>query len=674
MTISTKTFQVTANNSKIFTAVAIDGDSYIVETRNGLRKFHRSKFNIDPRTVSKIVNGRVEVDIELIDLDYRPRLEIPTWHPTNKFKPYSELTKTILDIETDGLDPDEGRIYMVGMMNEAGVRVIIDDDDEKLLLHRVIQILSKKKPDVLVGHNIFKFDLPFIMRRCQNLGVVHPFKYGKNQSKITSASKNGRFIEFLPIYWNGVDIIDTLQQISIWDKAEAQLERYDLKSSVIALKLRDDSRLEIDTTKIGKMIGDGQSDLVREYLNYDLEDTSLLFEFLFPIVHAQLNYVPDLNLQKLAIASPALKAQKIHEQLLGTKSTTDERVKYTGGTVALLKPGLHAHVAKIDVSSLYPSIMLRYGLCSRKDTANGFLGVLQFMKDERMRLKELAKTGDKAAAFENKALKVLINGSYGFFGTGFYTWNDYHAAALITAYGRKILDLMVEVVDRTGGVTIEIDTDGVFFSSDNPKSVYQAVAETLPDGIEIDLEILNYGMYVPKAKNYVLVNPEGKISVKGIFRKRNRYRLEKEFPIRFIQLYFTGGESAAVDYYHEVRASLIDGTMPVEDLTVTRKIGINEKTLVNLGIGQCGERASFWIAKHQRYGKRGKALMPTKIQTKTDDYWADYYVDRLDGTYNLIMSTNHITDEQRIELGIKNEPIDNDNDEEIVEQLTLSGI
>jgi DNA polymerase, archaea type len=660
------------------TVMSVNGDSIGIMTKTGIRLVKASSLVTNPRLASKIIDGRVVVDLDMLDLNYRPTVATPSWKPTAEIKPYEQLTKTFLDIETDGLDPDEGRIYMVGMMNELGDRIIIDCDDEIQLLKKTINILTKKKPDVLVGHNIFHFDLPFLMRRCQKYGISTPFKYGNHQTKITSAVMNGRFIEFLAIYWNGVDIIDTQHQLAIWDKSEAKLTGYKLKDGVLALKLRDSRRLEIDTTKIGKMIADGESEIVKEYLNYDLDDTSLLFEFLFPIIYAQLNYVPDLNIQQLAIASPAKKAQKIHEQLLGKSATTDERVKYTGGKVSLLKPGLHASVAKIDVSSLYPAIMLRYGLCSRKDTENRFLGVLECMKVERMRLKELAETGDKAAYFEQKALKILINGSYGFFGTGFYTWNDYHAAALITAYGRKILDLMVEVVEREDGTTIEIDTDGIFFSSDNPQHVYRAVTEALPDGIEIALEVSNYGMYVPKAKNYVLVSPEGKVSSTGIFIKRNRYQLEKDFPIQFIKLYFTEGASVAEDYYQEVRSSLIDGTIPVEHLTVTRKIAKNEKALVELGIGQCGERVSFWFTEHKRYKNptakqkkakpeyKGDPLVSKPIQTNTDDYWSDYYVNRLDETYKLIKSTDNITDEQRIKLGIKVEPIDPESDEEII--------
>jgi DNA polymerase, archaea type len=80
-----------------------------------------------------------------------------------------------------------------------------------------------------------------------------------------------------------------------------------------------------------------------------------------------------------------------------------------------------------------------------------------------LRLKALAKAGDRSASFQEKSLKVLINGSYGYFGNG-GGFNDYEAAALVTAYGRKILNLVVSVVESCNGIPIEIDTDGIFFS------------------------------------------------------------------------------------------------------------------------------------------------------------------------------------------------------------------
>jgi hypothetical protein len=87
----------------------------------------------------------------------------------------------------------------------------------------------------------------------------------------------------------------------------------------------------------------------------------------------------------------------------------------------------------------------------------------------------------------------------------------------------------------------------------DPETVSALVADTLPEGISIELELKHYGLYDPKAKSYVLVSPDGQTSVKGLFRKRNRYRLENEFPTQFIKLYFTEGLAAAQAYYQETR-------------------------------------------------------------------------------------------------------------------------
>lgn len=648
--------KVTAITSgRRFELVATDGDKFIVRTGKGLRKFDRTKFfPLNPRLAISHVNGRVEVDLDKIDLNYCPTIPTPLWSPTTSVKPYEELTKVYLDIETTGLDSTLDRVLMVGLMNESGVKIVITDLDEKVILSKTIQWLRKKSPDLLIGHNLFNFDLPFLIGRCKQYGISSPFTTGRYTSKITASSLFGKPVEFTPIYWNGVDILDTFHQIAIWDKAAAKLSGYGLKNGVIELGLRDDRRLELSHYQIRACWDSGDLGTIQEYLEFDLTDTQLLADFLLPVVYYQMNYVPNIKFQQLATASPAKKAQKIHEQLLpSSKDATDERVKFEGGKVSLIKPGLHSNVAKIDVSSLYPSIMLRYGICSRKDTDNRFLGVLEYMRSERFRLKALGKQGDRAASFQEKSLKVLINGSYGYFGTGFYNFNDYEAAALVTAYGRKILALMVSVIESCGGNAVEAsetgntdedgsaieeDTDGVFFTHPNTEMVYQKVAAALPQGIEIELEYKQCGLYVPKAKNYVLVKPCGKVEVKGIFRKRNRYPLQNEFPIEFLKLYFTEGVDAAEAYYQSVRTSLIDEEMPVEQLTITRKIAISENNLVDLGIGKRGDRVSYWYKKHIIYhSKTGRPLKPRPIETNRDEYWSEYYLDRLDKAKNEII-------------------------------------
>ncbi len=642
--------------------VAIAGEMLTIDTPKGLRLVPISKIlrvekpSVNPKDAISIGDGKMSVDLDRLELN-APVATFPTWKPSTAVKPYEKLSKLYLDIETTGLNPESDRVLMVGLMNELGEKTIITDPDERVILDRSIDFLKANKPEALIGHNLFSFDLPFIARRCRLNGIAHPFTKADRSTRITSSSHNGRPIEFFPIYWRGTNILDTFQQVAIWDKAAAKLTSYGLKNSVIALGLRDDRRLELDVNQIRECWAKGDLATIEEYLSLDLDDTKLLADRLLPVVYYQLNYVPNLNLQTLATASPALKAQKIHQQLLpGLEPTADEPVKYEGGTVELLKPGLHRNVAKIDVSSLYPSIMLRYGVTSRKDTENRFLGVLEYMRDERLRLKALGKQGDRAASFQEQALKVLINGSYGFFGTGGYSFNDYQAAALVTAYGRKILDLMVSVVARCGGEVIEIDTDGVFFSHEDPETVAALVTDALPEGITIELELQNYGLYAPKAKSYVMVSPQGKVSVKGIFRKRNRYPLANEFPAHFIKLYFMSGLDAAEEYYQETRSLLASGDLSVEDLTITRKISTNEKNLVELGLGKPGQTASYWYGKQQRYhSKTGRPLKPCPIETNSGEYWAEYYLTELDEVYREILgnkATPQPREEQQMTLNL----------------------
>jgi DNA polymerase, archaea type len=606
-----------------------------ITTEIGIRQLNKSAVLkvIPPNPREAIVHapGRMNVDLDRLALSYEPSIPVPSWEPTAELKTYESLSKLYLDIETTGLDPQVDRVLMVGLMDDQGDHHIITNQDEKVLLTEVMAYLKTNKPQCLIGHNHIAFDIPFLITRSDRHHVKHPFRLANKTSRITSASFHGKPIEFTPVYWKGTDILDTFQQIAIWDKSASKLSGYGLKNSTIALGLRDDRRLELTVNEIRECWDSGNLDRIREYLVFDLEDTKLLADFLLPVVWYQMAYVPNLSFQMMAVASPALKAQKVHQSLLpGLEPESDEQVGFDGGKVELLAPGLHSDVAKIDVASLYPSIMLKYGICSKKDPEHRFLGWLQYLTRERLRLKELAKRGDKSANFKQNAMKILINGSYGFLGTGFYSFNDYEAAAL-TAYGRKILKVMTETVDRCGGVPIELDTDGILFSDHNPQQTAAAVSLALPEGINIDLELVNCGLYAPKAKNYVIVHPDGKTTIKGVFRKRNRPPIERSFPVEYLKLYFMESPAAADEYYQQVRESIASGSIDVEQLTITRKISVSEKNLVELRLGLPGETVSYWYAEQpRRHARTGRALDSKAIETNTQPYWVEYYLEKLD--------------------------------------------
>jgi hypothetical protein len=61
------------------------------------------KIHSDPRTACSVVAGRVEVDLDKLDLDYQPEIPIPEWKPSAHLEPYEQLSKLYLEIETSGL-------------------------------------------------------------------------------------------------------------------------------------------------------------------------------------------------------------------------------------------------------------------------------------------------------------------------------------------------------------------------------------------------------------------------------------------------------------------------------------------------------------------------------------------------------------------------------------------
>ena len=82
----------------------------------------------------------------------------------------------------------------------------------------------------------------------------------------------------------------------------------------------------------------------------------------------------------------------------------------------------------------------QYWICKKKI---GIIpNLLTKFRDERFRQQELGNTSMQLA------LKNLINGIYGLFGTDFFEFADYRVAELTTAFGRKVLQYMEKLLKK----------------------------------------------------------------------------------------------------------------------------------------------------------------------------------------------------------------------------------
>ncbi|GFE70048.1 DUF3987 domain-containing protein [Chroococcus sp. FPU101] len=600
--------------------------------------------------LAKIENKNLEYDVlpenksenatlrrlDIYKLDTTP---IPDWKPKKTLKPYKDLSITYLDIETTGLDSKKERVIFIGCKQNGQYQTFTNPSEAQILTD-FSNWFNQSGSDVLVTFNGYKFDIPFLIERFKVNGLQNacPFQQASPDDKwgkkiVDKAQENGKPFEFLNVTCKNrsISIIDNYLLVLLWDYVAMKLTSHTLKQSVLQMGLREEQRLELSHNQIMDAWNNGDSDRLVEYLKYDLDDTELLTNKLLPSYYYQLALLDGVSLQGVTIMGQAGKWSIILGQHYGksykNSLTADEPIKFEGGSV-LVNAGLYKNAAKIDVASLYPSIMLNYGITSRKDKDRFQLQVLKYLTSERLQLKALGKQGDTEAHHFSDAMKVLINSGYGFLGTSKIPFNDYESASKVTAMGREILAVMLSKMKELGAVVIEADTDGVIFSSDDPRAIYEAVQSVLPDGINIELEWSNYRVYVPKAKSYLIFGEDGKATAKGLFRKRDQNWINKGFVVEYLKHYLESPEQSQ-DYFLKIFDEIRERKIDIEKLQVTKRIPKNNKSLAHLG--SLGDKVTYWIAEQSKYHKTtGQKLKSALIPTTEQPYFIDYYLGELE--------------------------------------------
>jgi DNA polymerase elongation subunit (family B) len=668
-----------------------ENDNSIDKTETQVNKVKKSARDIvqivqNPGSYDRIVINEDELDL----FNYFDQDKIKPWQPRITLKPFSELTQLILDIETTGLDSKTCQIVLIGLMNERGKSIIIDClKDEKAGLKEFIRVVRAKKPELLCTFNGFSFDLPFLLEKFKKYGITdHPFEVNTRREKVfRTAQKFGKPAIYNDIYCTSGDkksitIIDLYHQVLAWDFIARKLTEYSLKQSVLQMGLRKEQRLELSFEEMMIIVKSGNLEKFKEYLVYDLEDIKLLADTLIPGIYYQKLILPDWNLQSLSTSGNGSKWNDILKKHY-IKDLPESSVKYLfQGGLTGANNGLFINASKIDVSSLYPSIMLTYGVCPDKDKDCFMLSVLKYLKDFRMNLKDKKK--EKTATSEEirteASYKVLINSGYGALGTMGIEFNDYVAAALVTAYGRKILKLMMKIIIDNGGKIATCDTDGIWFSTDDPtfeknRLIHKLAKKLMPKGIDIDYENEAIALFVPPndkiktkktkknksvdnsetqtsglKKNYIMVLTDGRIKCKGRFVKRDVCKLQKDFQPQIVKL-LTDSKQKANSYYQEILQQMKSGIYPISNLTITRKIRKGEKTLVNQGVGKEGDEVSFYRAADKACfsKKTGKLLKKTEtiFTSKGVPNW-EYYIDLVEKMYHEVIQFTEVDNSKNL--------------------------
>lgn len=191
--------------------------------------------------------------------------------------------------------------------------------------------------------------------------------------------------------------------------------------------------------------------------------------------------------------------------------------------------GLHGAIAQyvgegyfinVDVESYYPAEMIEHELLSRnvRDSSK-FKGI----RDHRIELKH-------AKDPRQKALKLVVNGTYGASKDKFNALYDPRQANMVCVNGQLMLiDLMHKLVRDVGAEIIQSNTDGVLIRMPDgfgggPDAFYDRVDDVAYEwehrtGMDLEFDEFTR-VYQKDVNNYVLVAADGSMKTKGAYVKK----------------------------------------------------------------------------------------------------------------------------------------------------------
>lgn len=535
---------------------------------------------------------------------------------------FDHLIRLQIDIETLGFDPRDpaARVLLIAITTNGDDPLVLraDELDEGSMIDALARVISERDPDVIEGHNLFNFDLPYLIERARQANRL--LLWGRDGSPVRIAREQrfkagARTIPYQAAHVYGRHLIDTYQQVQRYDTA-GNLESYALKAAVDALGRTRAQRTFVPGEEIASVWERDRERLVR-YAVDDVLDVNTLSELALPTEFYQSQILPR-GLQSVAAGGPG---EKINDLLVRAYLAAGQSIplpesprSYPGGYTEVRRVGVFSPVVKCDVESLYPAIMLSKRIAPASDHLGVFLPALAILTERRIGAKrsEQATEGPERARWRGiqSSFKVLINSFYGYLGYSRGYFNDFDAAERVTLEGQRIVTRIVDELERQGAETIEVDTDGVFFQPPPHVTTYEAelalvdsISAKLDPGVRLAHDGRFRGMLSLKLKNYALLDYDGRVILKG---SSLRSRREEPYLRRFVRdavprMLEPELHGDLRELYFAIAERILAGMLPLEDICRTEMVTdqtfsseSNRRLAEAIGNERIGERVQLY--------------------------------------------------------------------------------
>jgi DNA polymerase elongation subunit (family B) len=541
--------------------VTVDSWKELIALRNGLKKAGRAFFAFtDPVQHYLTATGRTLFkDLPFEELK-RLQLEVLSF------------AEPVAGVADPGQDD---HIMSIALSDNSGWEelIIVDpknaEESERNALKRLTGIIKERDPDVIEAHNLFRFDLPYLVARARKAKTK--LDWGRSggflrsrPSRLQIAEKT---IDYPKFAVEGRHFVDTFLLSQFYDVGMRTLSGFE--------------RVDVarhfgfcDTEEFSALTG---KELQRAYLENDerfrkralcaVRETRAIAELLSPSYFIQAQIFP-YNYQDVIVRGNAtrINALFLREYFRQRHSIPEMPMvrAFEGGYTAIFFTGVARNVWHCDVASLYPSVMLQFDCFPATDQLQIFRHLLTDLRAFRLE----AKAQMRLAAKENNrtqqrhfhalqnTFKILINSFYGYLGFAQGNFADFDAAARVTQIGRDLLQKMIAWLNERGAQVIEVDTDGIYFvpkvasASSRCSETHRqdadatiidelrsGLAKELPPGIEVEFDEQFEAMFSYKAKNYALLTRDGEVVIKGgALKSRGLEKFQRVFLEEMIKL------------------------------------------------------------------------------------------------------------------------------------------
>lgn len=291
-----------------------------------------------------------------------------------------------------------------------------------------------------------------------------------------------------------------------------------------------------------------------------------------------------------------------------------------GGLVYNPIAGLHEHVAEIDFTAMYPTLMVRYNLSPETVRAQCCPGVpvpelgtpvcnhrlglvpetLEPLLEKRARYKELMRAlpedDPRRETYRRRysAHKWLLVTCFGYLGYKNARFGRIEAHEAVSAYGREVILRAKEIAEARGYRVLHIYVDGLWVHKPGARRQpdYEKLIAKIREGTGLPIEL--EGVYrwlaflpsrteprVAVANRYFGAFEDGSLKLRGIeARRHDTPQFIRETQLDLLGILAQGRDAqgfrralpAAIDHAGQKLARLRAGQVPARDLVVRQRL------------------------------------------------------------------------------------------------------